>query len=60
MACGCAPVAAGGGRLLAVAGLRNADAALAAFNAAMGNAPSEEVVDETPTSTIEETPTTVV
>jgi hypothetical protein len=34
--------------------------ALAAFNAAMGNAPSEEVVDETPTSTIEETPTTVV
>lgn len=34
--------------------------ALAAFNAAMGIAPSEEVVDETPTSTIEETPTTVV
>jgi hypothetical protein len=36
MACGCAPDAAGGGRLLAVAGLRNADAALAAFNALAG------------------------
>jgi len=36
MACGCAPDAAGGARLLAMAGLRNADAALAAFNALAG------------------------
>ena len=33
--------------------------ALAAFNAAMGNAPSGDVNDETPTSTIEGTPTTI-
>jgi hypothetical protein len=36
MACGCVPDAAGGARLLAMAGLRNADAALAAFNALAG------------------------
>ena len=34
--------------------------AQSAFDTAMGSAPSEEVVDETPTSIIEETPTTVV